>query len=235
MAERRARTARDARRRTHAQNVLRSPSLAAALARDAGVTRDELVLEIGAGPGLLTEALARRAGRVVAVELDPLLAARLVERFGDVENVFVVQGDALRFPLPAEPFHVVSNVPFNRTTAILRRLLDQPATALRRADLVVQYEVARKRARNRGTLLGVVWAPWFEFSLGRRLPAEAFRPVPTVDAAVLRIVRRRDPLLPEGERDAFVAFVEARFRRPGSAELEPREWIELFRRSSRGS
>ena len=191
------------------------------------------MLEIGAGAGLLTEALAGRAGRVVAVELDPLLAGRLVERFGGAENVFVVQGDVLRFPLPAEPFRVVANVPFNRTTAILRRLLDRPATAFRKADLVVQYEVARKRARDRGTLLGVSWAPWFEFSLGARVPAEAFRPVPRVDAAVLRIRRRPKPLLPPETHGAFASFVRARFPRAGSPELDVQQWLDLFRRTSR--
>ena len=189
------------------------------------------MVEIGAGPGLLTEALARRAGRLVALEIDPLLASRLVERFADDDNVFVVQGDALRFPLPAEPFRVVANVPFNRTTAILRRLLDEPSGGLRRADLVVQYEVARKRARNRGTLLGASWAPWFEFALGRRLPAAAFRPVPRVDGAVLRIRRRPEPLLEHDERDAFVSFVEGRFAQAGYPDLDVQQWVELFRAS----
>ena len=162
------------------------------------------------------------------MELDPVLAVRLVERFARDDHVFVVQADALRFPLPAEPFRVVANVPFNRTTAILRRLLDEPTVGFRGADLVVQLEVARKRARNSGTLLGVSWAPWFEFSLGRRLPSSAFRPAPRVDAAVVRVRRRPMPLLPPAERDAFVSFVAARFGRARLAKLDVRQWVALF-------
>ena len=235
MAERRSRTERDARRRALAQNFLRSAALAEQLTRDAGVGSGDLVVELGAGTGVLTEALARRAGRVLAVELDPDWARRLLDRFAHAPRVIVAHGDALLFPLPGEPFRVIGNLPFNRTTALLHYLLDDPSSALRGADLVVQEEVARKRARNGGTLLTVSWAPWFEFSLGRTIPAQAFRPVPRVRAAVLQVRRRRPSLLAYAERLAFVSFVRDRFVRE-SAQATSRgveEWIRLFRAFSR--
>lgn len=192
------------------------------------------MLEVGAGNGVLTAALARRARRVVAVELDPDWTRRLLERFGQNDGVFVVQGDALAFPLPNEPFRVVANLPFNRTTESLRRLLD-PESALRRADLVVQAEVARKRARESGTALGVGWAPWFTFRLGRALPAEAFRPVPRVGAAVLSVERRREPLLDPSESRRFAAFVRYEFRRNSrvAAAHSLEAWLRGFRKRPR--
>jgi len=142
VAERRSRTARDARRRALAQNFLRSRA-AERLVRDAAVQAGDVVLELGAGTGVLTAALARRAVRVLVVELDPDWARRLLEQFAENQRVFVIQGDALAFPLPGEYFRVVANLPFNRTTAALKCLLD-PANALVRADVVVQAEVARR-------------------------------------------------------------------------------------------
>lgn len=228
MAERRPRTARDARRRALAQNFLRSRA-ADRLVREAGVRSGDLVVDLGAGTGVLTAALARSAGRVLAVELDPDWARRLLDRFEANSRVFVVQGDAFTFPLPGEPFRVVSNLPFNRTTAALRRLLD-PENALVRADLLVQAEVARKRARETGTALSVSWAPWFELSPGCRLPPQAFRPVPRVGAAVLRIERRIDPLLDPAESHRFAAYVRREFERnsKAAANRSLADWIGSF-------
>ena len=79
----------------------------------------------------------------------------------------------------------------------MRRLFDNPDSALVRADLVVQWDVAQKRAAAPPTaLLSTTWAPWWEFHLGQRIPGNSFRPVPSVDAAVLTVTRRNPPLLP---------------------------------------
>jgi 23S rRNA (adenine-N6)-dimethyltransferase len=214
------RRARPARRRRHgyAQHFLRSSRDAAELVRASEVTAGDLVVEIGAGAGVLTEELARCAAVVVAVELDRALAARLGRRFASSSSVVVLCGDAVELPLPAAPFRVVANVPFNRTTAILHRLLDDPGTPLVRADLVVQEAVARKRTSPRpSTLLDVCWGALYEFRLGRRLAAYRFRPPPSCDAAVLTIVRRERPLVEDHE--AFCAFAGDGFTRPGGTLL----------------
>jgi 23S rRNA (adenine-N6)-dimethyltransferase len=129
-------------------------------------------------------------------------------------NVEVVVADARTHPLPSEPFRVVASLPFGSTTAILRRLLDDPTVPMRRADVVVQLEVARKRtAAGPGTLLSAYWGAWFEFTLGARLPAACFRPPPAVDAAVLTITRRRRPLVPVSDRHRYLALIRAGFER----------------------
>jgi len=193
-------------RRELSQNFLRSRRLAADIVRGLDVRADELVVEIGAGDGRLTRELCRHAGRVIAIELDSHWAARLRGRFD------VVEGDALTVELPREPYRVVGNVPFDRTTAILHRLLDDPAVPLTRADLIVQWEVARKRAAVvPSTLLSLEWGPWWELALLRRLDASAFVPRPDVDAALLRIVRREPALVDLRDTRQYRVFVRRAF------------------------
>jgi 23S rRNA (adenine-N6)-dimethyltransferase len=84
------------------------------------------------------------------------------------------------------------------TTALFARLFDNPAAGPLRADLLIQYEVARKRAATPPTTLrSASWAPWWTFQLGPVVPRTAFRPVPRVDAALLVVRRRYPPVLPE--------------------------------------
>lgn len=214
----RRRTLRDERRRRLGQNFLR-PELAERWVADADLRPGERVVEIGAGLGAVTLALARRGLEVDAIELDPVWAMRLRERVRREaqRRVRVVEADFRAWPLPATPFRVVGALPFSATTDILRRLLDDPRVPLLRADLIVQWEVARKRAEDPpSTLLSTVWAQWWRFALGARIPAHAFRPVPPVDAGVLVVTRREAPLLPASLARDYAAFVRARwpFARP---------------------
>ncbi|HKP19406.1 MAG TPA: 23S ribosomal RNA methyltransferase Erm [Gaiellaceae bacterium] len=228
MSADRPRSARDARRRARSQNFLASSAVAAQLVRDANVGRCDLVVEIGAGSGVLTSELARRARSVRAIEVDPAWAARLRERFALHRNVEVVEDDALRTPLPGEPFRVVANIPFGATSALMRRLLDDPRTPLTRADLLLQWEVARKRAGRPRTAMSASWSPWWSFRLGRRVPRTAFRPRPAVDAGVLVVERRRTPLLPVEAQVAFTEFTRALFTGTLARELDAPEWAALF-------
>jgi 23S rRNA (adenine-N6)-dimethyltransferase len=197
------------------QHFLGSDQLAARLVTDAGVSREDRVVDLGAGSGVLTAALAARAGAVLAVEIDPKLAAGLAQRFARAPNVTVLHADARDVALPLNAYRVVANPPFAHTAAILRRLLDHPEAGLVRADLVVQWQVARHRARvTEGTetdLVGAIWAPWWEFARGRRIPAALFRPRPGVDAAVLEIRRREITEVPAAEFGAYAAFVRSRW------------------------
>ena len=109
---------------------------------------------------------------------------------------------------PRRPYRVIGSLPFGATTAILRHLLDDPDSFLVRADLIVQWEVARKRAlMPPSTLLSTTWAPWWSFEVVRRIPAAAFRPVPSIDAAVLRVTRRDPALLPLSMAGPYASFV----------------------------
>ncbi|PPK67844.1 23S ribosomal RNA methyltransferase Erm [Actinokineospora auranticolor] len=145
------------------------------------------VVEIGPGGGALTLPLQHLGRPLTAVEIDRRVAASLRTRVGP--NTTVVDGDFLAFRPPRAPHVLVGNLPFHLTTALLRRILH--ADHWTHAVLLVQWEVARRRAGVGGaTMMTAQWWPWFDFHLVRRVPAAAFRPMPSVDGGLLTITRR---------------------------------------------
>jgi 23S rRNA (adenine-N6)-dimethyltransferase len=233
----RSRSPRSGGARPSGQHLIRSDEVADELVRGADIRSTDHVVEIGAGAGRLTSPLARDARLVTAIELDPALAARLRVTFADAGNVHVVHGDATTARWPSAPWRAFGNVPFAITTALLRRLLDDPIAGPERADLILQFEAARKRAAvDRGTLLSLGWQPWWDLVLSRRIPRLAFDPPPRVDGGVLSAVRRRDPILDPRERPAFVAMLKRAFdhgswpvRRSLGPQLPARSWKRLAR------
>jgi 23S rRNA (adenine-N6)-dimethyltransferase len=169
------------------------------------------IVEIGPGDGALTLPLSRSGRPLTAVEIDPRRARRLARR--TPAHVEVVSADVLRFAFTPRPHVVVGNLPFHLTTAVLRRLLE--AEHWHTAVLLVQWEVARRRAGVGGaTMLTAAWWPWFDFALHARVPARAFRPMPSVDGGLFTMTRRAAPLI-EGRRVAYQEFVRRVFTGPG--------------------
>jgi 23S rRNA (adenine-N6)-dimethyltransferase len=124
----------------------------------------------------------------------------------------VTEGSALNVTLPGESFKVVANLPFDGATAILRRLLE-PHSALTTADVIVDWGLASKRAAVwPGTRLSAYWGAWFDLWIARRLPGCVFAPTPSVDAGVLRVVRRARPLVPVAESVAYERFLGRGYR-----------------------
>jgi 23S rRNA (adenine-N6)-dimethyltransferase len=205
-------------RRELGQNFLKDWRLARQIVRESGAGRNDIIVEIGAGGGMLTRQLARVCGKVVAVECDPYWVLHLKELFSDDDNVVVVREDALQMKLPDEPFKVVANVPFNSTTSILHRLLDDPTTPLKSAHLVVQKQVALKHARSKPTTLKTLnWSPWYRFSAGLMLPPHAFHPKPDVDACLMVAAKRGPPLVDPCHRHLFRALVRHSFEGHGNS------------------
>ena len=170
------------------QHFLRDPRLAAQLVREAGVGARDLVVDIGAGSGRLTAELSRTARRVLAIEQDRRWAAQLDGRW---PNVRVLEADVLAIALPREDFTVVANLPFDKTTAILHKLFDDPASCLVRADLVVEWGVATQLGLPwPSRVKSIVWGSTYEIVVTRRLPRVAFDPAPRVDAGVVSFRRR---------------------------------------------
>lgn len=223
--------------RPNGRHLLRSDALATELVICAGIGPDDHVVEIGAGTGRLTKALAAHASRVTAIELDRAFADQLRRVFAHSSNVDVVEADALRASLPSTPYRAFGNLPFGIATPILRRLFDDPSSPLEAADLLIQFESARKRAQVwPSTSLSISWLPWWELSLERRITRLAFDPAPGVDAGLLGVRRRFRPLLAPRDRAAFAPLIERAFRR-GSwpvrrslrDELPPMTWKRLAR------
>jgi 16S rRNA A1518/A1519 N6-dimethyltransferase RsmA/KsgA/DIM1 with predicted DNA glycosylase/AP lyase activity len=187
----------------HSQNFLHDPALVTRLLDKCDLRPDDVVYEIGPGKGMLTEQLARRGGRVVAIEKDPCLAEQLARRFAELPNVTIHRGDFLDYHLPRAPYKVVANIPFNITADIVTRLTSA-ACPPDDAYLVMQREAANTllgvpRASLRATLL----APWFEREIVYRFRRADFIPAPRVDVVMLRMRKRGPPLVSRRDEQCF--------------------------------
>jgi 23S rRNA (adenine-N6)-dimethyltransferase len=208
------------------QHFLRSSRLAAELVREAGVEAGDLVVDVGAGAGALTRALAGAGARVVALELDPKLVEQLRRRFAARAGVEVLEADVHEWRWPETPFAVVANLPFAGSGPVLNRLLGDPRIPLRRADAIVQWEVAVKLASVwPATLKSTYWSAWYELAVTARLARSAFSPPPAVEAGVLRAVRRPRPLVPDAEHARYWRFLADGFRRRQPLRVALREHV----------
>ncbi len=177
---------------------------------------DETVLEIGPGRGALTDLLAPRAGRLVAIEYDRALAVLLRERYASSPNVIVAEADVLSVSLgelAQGPYVLVGNVPYYITTPILFHALVPPRAD--RAVYLVQKEVADRLAAHPGTkeygALTVNVAALARAETVFRVPAGAFSPPPKVESAVVRITPHENALVAPEEERAFKALVQGAF------------------------
>lgn len=177
------------------QNFLTDCNLLSAIVRDAGVTSDVTVLEIGAGAGALTRELSHAAKKVVSYEIDPSLQGVLSETLAGCENVEVVFGDILRADLAALEeelgrYRVVANLPYYVTTPVIMRFLEE-AHGCEGLTVMVQEEVAERFCAAPGTAQygAVTAAIAFRGAarITRKVPRNMFTPRPNVDSAVVRI------------------------------------------------
>ncbi len=205
--------------RALSQNFLADRATAAYVARLAVPHGRQvpLLLEVGAGKGALTEKLAPHCHELHAHEIDPRLVPKLRTRFSTTPQVHVVAGDFMDTRPPRTPFAVAGNVPFSRTADIVDWCLHAPA--LTDATLLTQLEYARKRTGDYGswTLLTVRSWPRYEWRLVGRVDRRRFSPVPRVDAGIVRIERRRTPLLEPAALHGWRHLVELGFSGVGGS------------------
>lgn len=198
------------------QNFLADPVHLDRIVAAAELTPDDVALEIGPGVGTLTVRLARRAGRVVAVELDAAFLPVLDEMLAGQSNVSVVQGDILQLDPAAlvngEPYKVVANLPYYITSAAIRHLLtaaQPPALVV----LTIQREVAQRIVARPPdmSLLAVSVQYYARPELVARIPAGAFYPSPKVDSAIIRLRRWETPPVDAPSDDVFFEVARAGF------------------------
>jgi 16S rRNA (adenine1518-N6/adenine1519-N6)-dimethyltransferase len=200
------------------QNFLIDRAILAKIVAAAELTPDDLVLEIGAGTGTLTGWLARQAGRVIAVEMDPRLMSVLQSVLADFDNVTLIQGDILTLDLAdllgkaSHPYKVVANLPYYITSAVLRHLLEATLKP-QRMIITVQREVAERIVAKPGqmSLLAVSVQFYVHPELLFCIPPDSFHPAPKVESAVVRLEPRAAPLASEDETAAFFRIVRAGF------------------------
>lgn len=202
------------------QNFLYDDALLASLAAEAGVTKDEDVLEIGPGCGSLTKHLCENANRVLAIELDERLIPLLRAFLDQYKNLTVVQGDVMALNLREvtkdlkQPFAVVANIPYYITTPLIKLLLTGGLPVSRLA-LMVQREVADKILAEPGEEgwgpLSILCRFLCEPRLAVSVPAEMFTPPPKVDSAFVVLPLRDKPAVEVKDREMFFRVANAAF------------------------
>lgn len=187
----------------HAQNFLHSRRLVASLVDASSITKRDLVLDIGAGYGIIADTLAPRCRQVVAIEPDPRLARGLRDHFAGSANVRIEQADFRTMNLPVESYKVFASLPFNVTAAIMAKLTtggSPPADAF----LVVQREAAERYLGSpRQTLTALRLYPWYECSILHTFRRTDFSPVPHVDAVLLRLRPRARPRISAADASLY--------------------------------
>jgi 16S rRNA (adenine1518-N6/adenine1519-N6)-dimethyltransferase len=203
------------------QHFLASSGVVRRILEAAEVGPGDVVLEVGPGLGVLTQALAETGARVIALELDGELAAALARALAPYgERVRVLRGDAREVEPaallpPRVPYAVVANLPYYAGTVIVRRFLEMERRP-QRLVVMLQREVARQMVGTPGKLglLGVGVQFYGRPRIVALVPPGAFYPPPKVTSAIVRIDVAPDPLLPEAEARGFFALVRAGFSAP---------------------
>lgn len=198
------------------QNFLIDQAVRDAIATAAGTSEEDEVLEVGAGVGTLTVALAPRCKRLVAVELDRRFIKPLRDVMQGHQNVEIVQADILRFDVAAAFPNggevVAGNIPYNVTGALLRKLLDR-APRPRRLSLVVQREVAERWTSSTAASLSTVAVQVYATAeIIFTIPAGSFMPVPRVDSALVILNVRDRPAVDVDDMERFFRFAESAFQ-----------------------
>jgi 23S rRNA (adenine-N6)-dimethyltransferase len=241
----------------HSQNFLKSSTLVDRLLAASTIEPGELVVDLGAGTGIITGCLANLGCNVIAIEQDPSLASHLRTRFAQTPHVQVRQCDLMHVPPPSCRYKVFSNIPFNVTTSIINRLT-RAEHAPDDAYLVAQREAAERfLGAPRCTLPAALTFPWFDATVVHQFDRRDFVPIPRVEVVMLRLRKRGPPLVaPEHAqvyRDFVVEVFTARTSSVGQSlrlllgsqlgprlaqrfsmidatpsQTRPSEWVELF-------
>ena len=229
----------------YAQHFLRGSSFIAELIGHSNLNKNDTVIDIGAGSGAITSVLEGRVAKVIAYETDPVVLATLRQNFLGIPNVTIIPKDFLTAELPNDAYKVFSNIPFNLSSQIVRKLTTakNPPSAI---YLITQKQFAQKLVQGGDHFhgaLGTIIAPWWIARIRRPLRRTDFTPPPAVDTVLLEIKVRPDALIDERLQAQYEEFVTNCYAVPAvyakaggdktkkPSTLTVEEWCQLFSRN----
>lgn len=204
------------------QNFIVNPSVCPRMADESGIDSESGVIEIGAGIGVLTAELAKRAKKVVCIELDSKLLPILDETLADFDNIEIINADVLKTDLAAlieekfggMPVYVCANLPYYITSPVIMTLLES-RLPLKAVTVMVQREAAQRLCAPVGSRLsGAVTVAVDYYAEARKLfdvSADSFMPAPKVDSSVIRLDIREKPGIEVSDEKLFFSMVHAAF------------------------
>ena len=189
--------------------------------RISNIQEDDIIVEIGAGVGLMTEAIAKQARKVIALDIDPRMVGILKKRMAPYRHVDIVQADVLEYDfssaigeLPSRKIKVIGNIPYNISSQILFRLLayrDHISSMI----LMFQKELADRLIATPGTkaygVPTVLVSMYLLCSREMAIPCSCFYPKPAVMSSVLKMVIREKPQLDLADHDFFFKIAKTAF------------------------
>lgn len=198
----------------YSQNFLQNTGLVKSLVSKSGISQNDSVLEIGAGEGIITAELLNKAGKVTAFEVDKYFFDKLEKKFGVNTSLQLRLEDFLEVDLPSYPYKVFSNIPFNLTSLIIKKLTlenNSPEDAY----LIIQKEAAMKFVGkpldSKNSQLSVLLFPWFEIKSIYNFKPSDFHPRPNVQVVLIEIKKRQSPLISIQKRQKYEDFVTFTF------------------------
>lgn len=201
----------------YSQNLYTNKSSLQRLISNSGINADDIVLDIGAGRGIITEELSKYAKKVIAYELDDRYYEELKLKFDKYPNVFINKEDFLNTELPKEKFKIFSNIPFSITSDIVNKIADINSE-LQEAFLFVQKESAeRYLGIPKGTQISTILSFMYEVSIFEELYREDFRPIPSVDVVLLSMKSKG---LDSGDYELYRDFVTYIFNQMNGSVLD---------------
>ena len=207
----------------YSQNFLRNNQLVKNLLDKSSIYSNDIVYEIGAGDGIITKELLKKAKRVVAFELDRNLYDKLTQRFQGKKSLELRLENFLTYKLPNYSYKVFSNIPFNITSAIIKKLTlenNSPEDTY----LIVQNEAAKKFAGkpidNKNSQIAVILNPWFEYHIIHKFKASDFFPRPNIEIVLLEIRKRKKALIDTKNKQKYEDLITYAFNqfKPNIAE-----------------
>lgn len=194
---------------SHSQNYLKNTDFVAGLVDKTNINKDDLVIEIGPGKGIITTQLSKKSSNVVAIELDHELATSLSKQFSNTDNVEIVEADFLDRKLPLKPYKIFANIPFNLTADIVNKLL----TANNPPE--VAYLIMQDRAVGRfaGPPLGpnsqisTLLYPFYKIKIIRNISRNQFDPVPKVGISLASFEKKNKPEIDFDKQQFYRDFV----------------------------
>lgn len=237
---------------SYSQYFLRNPSLVKELIGHSTIKKSDVVIDIGAGSGIISAALAPRCKTVISVEVEPRMITKLYENLAHHSNSRIYEGSFLTMPLPETPYKIFANIPFHLSSPIVRRLVEAPNSP-DAIYLIVQKQFANKLLPSSDRFtgqLGMMIGPLYDARVRKRLQKTDYWPHPNVDTVFLEMLRRSDPLIAYDKMPAYRRFIEECFSDPKKfarmpqkaiglpigikpSQMQLHQWVALFEKQTR--
>lgn len=231
----------------YSQNFLRNPRLVKELIKNSLIKSDDIVIDIGAGSGVISSCLAEYCKKVISVEIESSVINILRKNMSQYKNVEIRNIDFLSMELPEYPYKIFSNIPFHISSEIIRKITENshpPEVAY----LIVQKQLANKLIPDNDgftSQLGAIIGPEFNVTIKRNLLRTDFYPRPNVDTSLIEIKKRQSPLINKKDIKNYKKFIcdcfnniehfnkvaskisgFEKIKKPSQMKL--RHWINLF-------